>query len=87
VTCRMAYEQDQADERKRLAFAEWIARAEKAEAELAEAKALLKEVFAQDCETCEMRDEDACLMGPTPLSARAESGRRADCPYLPWEGK
>ncbi len=57
--------------------------------ELSQAKALLKQVFGTSCVSCicKVIDMDGNLYCVFSRELRSQEGRRADCPYLPFEEK
>jgi hypothetical protein len=86
MTCRQAYDQVQSDEKFAQMYQEMKARAEKAEAELAEAKALLADVFDKSCRYCCCGDECQCTLSSDKYDIRwHKTGRDPDCPYIKWE--
>ncbi len=77
-------------------------RLEKLQAELSAAKALLKKVFGEQCGLSAIDGTGACLARDIEReeckfrweqdwdgtnAEVADTGRRPDCPYLPWEEK
>jgi hypothetical protein len=56
-------------------------------AELAAAKELLKQVFGKECVSCSCKviDMEGDLYCVFSRELRSQEGRRADCPYLPFE--